>query len=235
MTSSCPSCGESGRRGRFCDKCGAALEAGAASIGPERRRASWWLVAGAVLTLGGLMAAIFVPERRARAAAAGATAAGTAAAATADAGALPDIGAMTPRERFDRLYARALEAAQSGDAAAAAQFTPMAFAAYSMLDTIDADARYHAALLHLHSGAAGPARLLADTILANEPGHLFGYLIRVSAARWDRDDAALQASFRDFLAHDSAGAAGSREEYEAHRATLDGTRRLAREALTAQP
>ena len=142
---------------------------------------------------------------------------------------------MTPRERFDRPYARALQAAQTGDDAGAAQFTPMALAAYGMLDTVDADARYHAALLHLHAGSTAQPRLLADTILANDPGHLFGYLIRATAARWERDDAALLESYREFLVHDAAERARGRQEYEDHRATLDETRRLAMAAAASAP
>ena len=179
----------------------------------------------------GVLAAVFIPESRARDVAA-ATPAGP---VQIGAGTPPDIGAMTPRQRFDRLYARALEAGQTGDDAGAAQFTPMALAAYSMLDTIDADARYHAALLHLHAGAAAQARLLADTILANDPGHLFGYLVRATAARWDRDEAGLQESYRQFLANYEAESARGREEYDAHRATLEETRRLAGEAVAPTP
>ena len=54
----------------------------------------------------------------------------------------------------------------------------MAFGAYAQLDTVDADARYHAAVLHCRSGDAAAALALADTILAESPGHLFGYIVR---------------------------------------------------------
>jgi hypothetical protein len=223
--SSCPSCGTGGQAGRFCRDCGAPLAA------PAARRDVRWIVAGGALVLFALLGAIFIPERRAREVAA-ATPVG---AVPVTAEAPPDIGSMTPRERFDRLYARALEAAQSGDDAGAAQFTPMALAAYGMLDTIDADARYHAALLHLHAGNSANARLLADTILVNDPGHLFGYLVRATAARWDRDDQALGAAYRDFLTHDPAETARAREEYTAHRATIDETRRLAQQRAAGSP
>ena len=59
---------------------------------------------------------------------------------------------MTPRERFDRLFNRIMEAGQQGDTAQVARFTPMALGAYAQLDTFDADARYHAAVLHLQVG-----------------------------------------------------------------------------------
>ena len=41
----------------------------------------------------------------------------------------------------------------------------MALGAYAQLDTFDADARYHAAVLHLQSGDVAGAHALADTIL----------------------------------------------------------------------
>ena len=59
---------------------------------------------------------------------------------------------MSPRERFDRLYNRIMTAAENGDEGTVTNFTPMALSAYSMLDTVDADARYHAALIKLHTG-----------------------------------------------------------------------------------
>ena len=45
-----------------------------------------------------------------------------------------------------------MAAAQSGDEPTVSRFTPMALMAYAQLDTIDADARYHAALLEVHTG-----------------------------------------------------------------------------------
>ena len=110
----------------------------------------------------------------------------------------PDISNMSPRERFDRLYNRVMQAAQSGDEATVTRFTPMALMAYAQLDSLDADARYHAALLEVHTGdVAGPAAL-ADTILTQHPGHLFGYVIRGTVARWQKDDKALARAYRDF-------------------------------------
>ena len=60
----------------------------------------------------------------------------------------------------------------------------MALGAYAQLDTIDVDARYHAAVLRLQTGDVAGAAALADTILAESPGHLFGYIVRGTAARW---------------------------------------------------
>ena len=42
---------------------------------------------------------------------------------------------MTPRERFDRLFNRIMQAAERGDSAQVERFTPMALGAYHQLDT----------------------------------------------------------------------------------------------------
>ena len=124
----------------------------------------------------------------------GPAAAGSAATAAAAApeGTPPDISNMTPKERYDRLYNRVMRAAESGDQATVAQFTPMTVMAYQQLDSIDADARFHMAMLLLHTGQVPGASAEADSILKFSPGHLFGYMIRGTVARWDKDAAALK-------------------------------------------
>jgi hypothetical protein len=128
----------------------------------------------------------------------------------------PDISQMTPRERFDRLFNRIMQAAEQGDSGQVLRFTPMALGAYAQLDTIDADARYHAAVLRLQVGDPAGASALADTILTQSPGHLFGYLIRGTAARLTNDTAAYARAGRDFLAHYNSEMAAGRVEYREH-------------------
>jgi hypothetical protein len=139
----------------------------------------------------------------------------------------PDISAMTPRERFDRLYNRIMRAAESGDQATAGRFTPMALAAYASLPDVDADARYHAALLKAHTGDAVGAKALGDSILAIAPGHLFGYMALGAVARWEKDDRGLAAAYRGFLSHYDAEMKAKRAEYEHHALSLDAFRRAA--------
>lgn len=147
----------------------------------------------------------------------------------------PDISGMSPRERFDRLYNRSMTAAESGDGSSFGTFAPMALLAYGQLDSVDSDARYHAAMLKLHGGDASGAALLADSILAAQPGHLFGYIIRGTVARWQRDSVALAAAQRDFLAHYDAEMAAGRPEYADHRSILESWDSSAgRSALGAQ-
>jgi hypothetical protein len=142
--------------------------------------------------------------------------AGGAAPPNASAGPAPDISQMTPRERFDRLFNRIMEAAQRGDSAQVLRFTPMALGAYGQLDTVDADARYHAAVLRLQTGDIAGARALADTILRQSPGHLLGYIVLGSAADLAGDSAGAARARRDFAQHYAAESAAGRPEYRDH-------------------
>jgi hypothetical protein len=137
------------------------------------------------------------------------------------AGRAPDISSMSPRERFDRLFNRVMQAAEAGDSAQVEQFTPMALGAYQQLDSRDVDARYHAGVIHLQIGDFASAKALADTILAESPGHLFGYVIRGTAARLQGDPTTLNRAQRDFLAHYQSEMAAKRVEYQEHQPVLD--------------
>jgi hypothetical protein len=192
----------------------------------SRDRLPWLIAAGALV---GMLAAILFglsrePTRIAAAepeAEAGGTPTGEAP---------PDISKMSPRERFNRLYNRVMQAAQSGDEATVARFTPMALMAYAQLDTIDGDARYHAALIRVHTGDVEAARALADTILTDRPGHLFGYIIQGTVARFQKDDKALDRAYRDFLKHYDPEMKAGRPEYGEHQRSLDDFRKAALEA-----
>lgn len=142
----------------------------------------------------------------------------------------PDISNLTPRERFNRLYNRVMRAAQAGDQATVSRFTPMALMAYAQLDTVDADSRYHAALLKVHTGAADESRALADTILVETPGHLFGYVIRGTVARFRKDDKELNQAYAGFLKRYEAEMKLGRVEYGEHRTSLEEFRKAAQAA-----
>ncbi len=204
---------------RFCATCGRATGAPAAqgSRAAARTDRTPWLVAAGAFA--GLFAALLVMLLREKPAPAAVTdeVAGQAAGPAAP----PDISNMSPQERFNRLYNRVMTAAQSGDEATVTRFTPMALMAYAQLDSLDADARYHAALLEIHTGnIAGPSAL-ADTILAQQPGHLFGYVIRGTVARWQKDEKALKTAYGEFLQHYDAEMKAERPEYADHKRSLD--------------
>jgi hypothetical protein len=212
---------------RFCHRCGRPVGAAAGAKLPARERTAW-TVAGALCVV--LLALIvFKVIREARPAAAPEMAnAGAENAGTAEGGgggpaggSPPDISQMSPRERFDRLFNRVMQAGERGDTAQVVRFTPMALAAYSQLDSIDADARYHAAVLRTQIGDMPGALALADTILARDPGHLFGYIIRGTVATLQNDTARRQQAQRDFRAHFAAESAAGRAEYQEHQPAID--------------
>ena len=139
----------------------------------------------------------------------------------APAGPAPDISAMTPRQRFDRLFNRIMQAAERRDSTEVRRFTPMALGAYDQLDARDADARYHAAILHIQIGGFEAARALADTILIESPHHLFGYVVRGEVAELQSAEQPLGQARRDFLAQYASQMATKRVEYLEHQPVLD--------------
>jgi hypothetical protein len=150
------------------------------------------------------------------------------------AGPAPDISAMSPRERFDRLFNRVMSAAERGDSATVVTFTPMALGAYGQLDTVDTDARYHAALLLLQVGGVPEALAVADTIEATQPGHLFGFLIRGSAADLAQSDTMRRQAYRDFLAHLGTEMKANRPEYREHQPAIEAFRKQAETAVNGK-
>ncbi len=207
---------------KFCTQCGTPSAGGAGQAGggavPGDRKAWAVAVVVSVLLLVAVLALVVrgsggAPE------AAGAVGAGGAVAPFAGGsggGTPPDISNMSPRERFDALYNRIMRASESGDQQTVTTFTPMAMMAYEQLDAIDADARFHLATLKLHGGDVAGASAIADTLLAKDPGHLFGYVIRGTVARWNKDDAALKLAYKAFLSHYDAETKKGRPEYGDH-------------------
>jgi hypothetical protein len=142
-------------------------------------------------------------------------------------GPAPDISQMSPRERFDRLFDRIMRAAENNDSATVVRFTPMGLGAYSQLDRYDTDARYHAAMLHLNIAEVAEAAALADTILKDTPGHLFGYVIRGEIARRTSKAGDLKRAYADFMAHYDAEMKAGRQEYKEHGPVIDEFHRRA--------
>jgi hypothetical protein len=208
---------------KFCHRCGTATPSEASPSVRSERKA--WLVAGVacVLLVGAIAyhvsdaAPVPAAPDMANAGASG----GLQGAGGAPVGPAPDISAMTPRQRFDRLFNRIMEASERRDSAEVQRFTPMALGAYDQLDSRDADARYHAAVLHLQVGSFDAARALADTILSESPHHLFGYVVRGEVAELQGARPLLAQARRDFLAQYASQMATKRVEYLEHQPVLD--------------
>jgi len=212
---------------RFCAQCGAGTASAASGLG-RNERILWFFAGGVVVALAGSLA-LFLGKG---ASGAGAPVAAEAPFAAGGAAATTDISNMTPRERFDKLFDRVMRAAEQGDQATVTTFSPMALNAYELLEPgdRDADARYHAALIRLHTGDVDGARALADTILKQQPSHLFGIVTRGTIARFQKDQKALDQSYRDFLAHYDSEMQAKRPEYDAHPRALEEFLKVAREA-----
>jgi Double zinc ribbon len=218
---------------RFCHRCGQPVGSAAARPKPGASDRKAWLIAGTVCVL--LVAGIAykvssdAPEPTAPDMANAGSSAG--AAGGRPAGSAPDISAMTPRERFDRLYNRIMQASERSDSVEVERFTPMALGAYQQLDSRDADARYHAAVLQMQVGNFPAARALADTIIRESPGHLFGYVIRGTAGRFQNDPATVAQARRDFLAHYETEMRSKRVEYLEHKPVIDEFKNEAEKAV----
>jgi hypothetical protein len=212
---SCAACrAELSPQARFCHRCGAPVSGGFRGRSGSERNA--WIIAAAlcVALVGGIAYKVSssapqpaVPDMANPGASGGDRA--------------PDISSMSPRERFDRLFNRIMQAAERGQPEEIERFTPMALGAYQQLETRDVDARYHAAVIYLQGGGIPQARALADTILQESPGHLFGYVIRGTAARMAGDAKTEARAQRDFLRHYSAEMAANRVEYLEHKPVVE--------------
>ena len=222
----CPGCGQGSPAGsQFCASCGTLLS-GARAPSAGISRYIPWVLGGAVVVA--LAAAL---SRSAGTAPAAVVAEGQ---ASAPAGTPPDISNLTPRQRFDRLYTRIIEAAQKGDQATVEQFTPMALAAFGMLEKVDADARYHLAMLQLHVGDMVGAAAQADSIKKADPKHLFSFVVSGAVARWNKDEVERTKAYQGFLAQYDAEIKANRPEYQEHRAMLEEVHKAATGAKPAK-
>lgn len=220
--STCLACGATlTPGGAWCHRCGAAIR-------PARRHRGLWAVAiGASLLFTGFIArqsASFSagpPPAMANAGNAGPAVPGGGSRGGA---AGVDLASMTPRERFDRLFARVMGAAEQGDTAQAAQFAPMALMAYAQLDRVDQDARFHAALIQGQVDDWEGLEATADTMLAETPDHLLGLLLKEAAAERLGDRRAVAALRGRFEAAWDRELAAGRQEYTDHRDALDDFR-----------
>ena len=215
---SCPACyAPLATDARYCHRCGRAVTAGGSG---ERTP---WIIAWTVVAICIAGIVYFVnhkPSDATRPDMANAGA-GSSAGPAGPGGQPPDISQMTPKERFLRLHDRIMNAAGQGDTATVTRFSPMALTAYTMLDSIDTDMRFHAGAIHLRLGQYPEALALADTIQASAKDHLFADLLRAEVAQARGDQAEFARIRQHFLAHYDAELAQKRPEYAEHKAMLE--------------
>jgi hypothetical protein len=102
----------------------------------------------------------------------------------------PDISAMSPTQRAERLYDRVMAAAERGLVDSVRFFIPMALQAYEAIGALNVDQRYDMGRLAEVGGDARIAMAQADTILRDQPDHLLGLILASRAARLRNDERA---------------------------------------------
>ena len=125
MTRACTACRvELSPQARFCHRCGQPVSGSGPATAASERKA--WMVAGALclLLVGGIVYKVSSASPQP-------VAPDMANAGASGPGRAPDISNLSPRERFDRLFNRIMQAAEQGDSVQVAQFTPMALGAYA--------------------------------------------------------------------------------------------------------
>lgn len=211
----CPSCGFGNQiAARYCQSCGKALDGGG------------WLTAQtltvlaaaciALVALGLLFASVIpvdpTPTVRTT---------GAATELQASSGQPPDLSTMSPREAADRLFNRVMMADEQGNADEVQQFAPMAISAYEMLESLDTDALYHAALIQSAAGDLERARDYTEQLKAIVPEHLLAALLEHRLALQENDQEAALTAIERFNRHYDNEIAIDRPEYQHHRPSID--------------
>ena len=142
-----------------------------------------------------------------------------------------NLASMSPREAADRLFNRVMAASESGNTEEASRFAPMALQAYEQLETLDNDARYHVALIHLTTGNVKGARVQIDELRRAVPSHLLALMVEHQIAERGGDKAAAARARKSFLAAFDAEAATGRVEYRDHGSSIDRFREAAQSGV----
>lgn len=224
----CAGCGAALSTGaRFCHRCGTPageLPPAGRAAGPASGRgldnALPWVVASiALLALVALLAGQFFNARGDSGVAADLAlppAGPFAGGAPAGSGPAPDISALSPAERADRLFHRIIALHERNQPDSVQFFAPMALAAYQMIGTLDADQRYHLGRIGEITGVAGLARAQADSILQENPSHLLGLILASSAARLAGSDAEARSFDQRLLQAQGSELGKNLPEYRHH-------------------
>ncbi len=235
----CPGCGHEPPAGaRFCNQCGAALAAGAkptrAYAGAATRtdplnepnRALRYM-AGALI-VGSVLAVAFAAylAYRPDGAAGGRPPAAPAAGASS-----VDLSTMTPREAADRLFNRVMTAAEAGDADEVRNFLPMAIRAHEIVNDLDADGKFHLALLKLRGSLTEDALASAEEILEEQPDHLLGLAGAADASLALGDSSSARVFYQRWLDVYDSEMAKDLSEYRDHGEYLRTTRGTAQALL----
>jgi hypothetical protein len=146
----------------------------------------------------------------------------------------PDISALSPQERADRLYNRMMTLATQGKTDSVQFFAPMALTAYQMLAPLNADQRYDMGRIGEVVGALPLAKAQADSILLTNPNHLLGLILEARLATLAGDSAQLHSFERRLVAAEKTESAKKREEYLRHQDDITTALTQARKSLAGK-
>lgn len=141
----------------------------------------------------------------------------------------PGMLSSDMRSNADRLFDRIMRARAAGDEAEAARFLPMAIQAYDLVEDLDADGRFHQALLYVEAGQPEQAARTAGSILAEQPDHLLALGAAAEAALATGDSAAARRHLERLLAVRETEMARALQEYRLHEAVIEEYAARARE------
>jgi hypothetical protein len=143
----------------------------------------------------------------------------------------PDISALSPEERAERLFNRVMLLNSQGKTDSVLFFAPMAISAYEMISPMTADQRYDMGRIAEVAGALPLAKAQADTILRASPNHLLGLILAARIASLSGDTAARHRYETKFLAVEKTESARKLPEYERHQDDITGALTNARRSI----
>jgi hypothetical protein len=233
IVSVCPSCGTEVKPGsRACHECGESLAAQVAPAQWNAQTIAPWVAIGIAAVA--LLVALVSWFDRSNGAAAPAPLSLPMTSTVPAPGQPVDLASLSPREAADRLFNRVMVASESGNTGEALKFAPMALQAYDNLGTLDNDARYHVALIHMTAGDIKSARVQLEKLRQSVPNHLLGLMLEHQIAeRSGKKDSAAQA-YKAFLAAYDAEIAKGRAEYQDHQSSLERFHKAAQASMAGK-
>ncbi len=232
IVSVCPSCDTAVKPGsRTCQECGESLVPAVPKQWNAQTIAPWVAIGIATIALAVALVSWFARSKGAEAPAP----MSPPMTSTVPAPGQPvDLASMSPREAADRLFNRVMIANESGNTEEALKFAPMALQAYDGLGTLDNDARYHVALIHMAAGDIKSTRVQLDKLRQSVPNHLLGFMLEHQIAeRNGNKDSAARAN-KAFLAAYDAEIAKGREEYQDHLGSIERFRKAAQAGMAGK-
>jgi hypothetical protein len=218
----CPACRSALTTGaKFCHRCGSAVGASPTTDARAATTVPWTIAALALLALAALAAGRNFGAHRSATETPAASAPPVADADPGAGPAPPDISAMSPAERADRLFDRVMRLHEEGKDDSVQFFAPMVLAAFQAIPDPSLDQRYDLGRVGEAVGLNDLAKAEADTILSQDPTHLLGLALAARAATTSKQSDVARGYYKRLLAAEPAERKKKRPEYERHQADID--------------